>query len=72
VLGQETHSVDNFGGFAPILLPMLIAGVGIIFSIIGTLFVRISDNAGINTATVQKALNMGNWGSIILTAAACA
>ncbi|MFX5734407.1 sodium/proton-translocating pyrophosphatase, partial [Acinetobacter baumannii] len=68
VLGQETHSVDNFGGFAPILLPMLIAGVGIIFSIIGTLFVRISDNAGINTATVQKALNMGNWGSIILTA----
>jgi K(+)-stimulated pyrophosphate-energized sodium pump len=72
VLGQETHSVDNFGGFAPILLPMLIAGVGIIFSIIGTFFVRISDNAGINTATVQKALNMGNWGSIILTAAACA
>lgn len=72
VLGQETHSVDNFGGFAPILLPMLIAGVGIIFSIIGTLFVRISDNAGINTATVQKALNMGNWGSIILTAGACA
>jgi K(+)-stimulated pyrophosphate-energized sodium pump len=72
VLGQETHSVDNFGGFAPILLPMLIAGVGIIFSIIGTFFVRISDNAGINTATVQKALNMGNWGSIILTAGACA
>ncbi|MBX9733232.1 MAG: sodium-translocating pyrophosphatase [Chitinophagaceae bacterium] len=72
VLGQETHSVDNSGGFAPILLPMLIAGVGIIFSIIGTFFVRISDNAGINTATVQKALNMGNWGSIILTAAACA
>jgi K(+)-stimulated pyrophosphate-energized sodium pump len=72
VLGQETHSVDNFGGFAPILLPMLIAGVGIIFSIIGTFFVRISDNAGINTATVQRALNMGNWGSIILTAGACA
>ncbi|MBO9563357.1 MAG: sodium-translocating pyrophosphatase [Niastella sp.] len=70
VLGQETISVDQFGGFAPILLPMLIAGVGIIFSIIATLFVRISDSAGISTGVVQKALNMGNWGSIILTAAA--
>ena len=72
VLGQETVSTDNFGGYAPILLPMIIAGVGIIFSIIGTFFVRISENAGINTTTVQKALNMGNWGSIILTAVACA
>ncbi len=72
VLGQETVSTDNFGGYAPILLPMLIAGVGIIFSIIGTFFVRISESASINTATVQKALNMGNWGSIVLTAIACA
>jgi K(+)-stimulated pyrophosphate-energized sodium pump len=71
VLGQETKSVDQFGGLAPILLPMLIAGVGIIFSIVGTLFVRISETAGINTSNVQKALNMGNWGSIILTALAC-
>jgi K(+)-stimulated pyrophosphate-energized sodium pump len=70
VLGQETTSPDNFGGFAPILLPMLIAGVGIIFSIIATLFVRISDTAGISTGVVQRALNMGNWGSIVLTAAA--
>lgn len=72
VLGQETISTDNFGGYAPILLPMLIAGVGILFSIIGTFFVRISDTAGINTSSVQKALNMGNWGSIVLTAIACA
>jgi K(+)-stimulated pyrophosphate-energized sodium pump len=70
VLGQETISVDNFGGMAPILLPMLIAAVGIIFSIVGTWFVKVSDKAGINTDTVQKALNMGNWGSIILTALA--
>ncbi|MEY4891838.1 MAG: hypothetical protein RIQ34_450 [Bacteroidota bacterium] len=67
VLGQETISVDNFGGLAPILLPMLIAGAGILFSIIGTWFVRISENAGLTTDTVQKALNMGNWGSIVLT-----
>ncbi|HXB07661.1 MAG TPA: sodium-translocating pyrophosphatase [Puia sp.] len=71
VLGQETVADDNFGGMSPILLPMLIAGIGIIFSIVGTLFVRIGENAGINTHTVQKALNMGNWGSIILTALAC-
>ncbi|BAV06243.1 K(+)-stimulated pyrophosphate-energized sodium pump [Filimonas lacunae] len=71
VLGQETISQDNFGGFAPILLPMLIAGSGIIFSILGTFFVRISDSAGVSTQSVQKALNMGNWGSIVLTALAC-
>ena len=71
VLGQETVSDDRFGGMAPILLPMLIAGIGIIFSIIGTLFVRIGENATVDTSTVQKALNMGNWGSIVLTALAC-
>ncbi len=73
VLGQQTTIVggtDSLNGFSPIILPMLIAGVGIIFSIIGTLFVRIGENAGINTSTVQRALNMGNWGSMILTAIA--
>ncbi len=70
VLGQETMAIDSFNGYSPILLPMLIAGIGIILSMFSTLFVRISENAGINTSTVQKALNMGNWGSIILTAIA--
>lgn len=74
VLGQQTQVIDSdvLGGFSPIVLPMLIAGVGILFSIVGTLFVRISESAGVNTNTVQKALNMGNWGSIILTAVAAA
>jgi K(+)-stimulated pyrophosphate-energized sodium pump len=70
VLGHETESTDAYNGYAPILLPMLIAGVGILFSIIATFFVRISDSAGVSTAPVQRALNMGNWGSIILTAIA--
>jgi K(+)-stimulated pyrophosphate-energized sodium pump len=70
VLGQETVSDDEFGGMAPILLPMMIAGVGILFSIVGTLFVKISDASGVNTNNVQRALNMGNWGSIIMTALA--
>ena len=74
VLGQQTIVTgdDGLGGMSPILLPMLIAGVGILFSIAGTWFVRISDSAGINTSSVQKALNMGNWGSIVLTAIAAA
>ena len=72
VLGQEAVVADRFGGLSLILLPMLIAGAGILFSIIGTFFVRISETAGVNTNTVQKALNMGNWGSIILTAIASA
>ena len=60
VLGQETCiQQDNFGGMAPILLPMLIAGMGILFSIIGTLFVRISETAGINTNQCSKALEYG-------------
>lgn len=70
VLGRETISQDNYGGLAPILLPMLIAATGILFSIIGTFFVRISDSAGLSTQKVQNALNMGNWGSIVLTAVA--
>jgi len=66
VLGQEIIVKDDFNGLSPILLPMLIAGLGLIFSIIGTLFVRISKE----TDSVQKALNLGNWSSIILTAGA--
>lgn len=63
VLGREILSTDNFGGIAPILLPMLIAGVGLVASIIGMAFVRINGEGG----DVQKALNLGNWGSIIIT-----
>jgi len=61
---------DKFGGIGPILLPMAIAGVGIIFSIIGTMLVQISSNDA-KEKQVQGALNMGNWVSIGLTAVAC-
>ena len=63
VLGQEIVSVDKFGGMAPILLPMVIAGLGIVASLIGTLFIKIKDDNG----NVQGALNLGNWISVILT-----
>ncbi|MDO5510045.1 MAG: sodium-translocating pyrophosphatase [Weeksellaceae bacterium] len=60
---------DAFGGMGPILLPLFIAGVGIIFSILGTFFVRVKDNSA-KESQVQNALNMGNWASIALTAIA--
>ncbi|HEU5291781.1 MAG TPA: sodium-translocating pyrophosphatase [Cyclobacteriaceae bacterium] len=66
VLGQEIEAADNFGGLSPILLPMMIAGLGLLFSIAGTWFVRIKNE----TDSVQNALNIGNWSSIILTAIA--
>ncbi len=66
VLGREIHSEDQFGGIAPILLPMLIAGLGLVFSIVGASFVGIKKE----TSSVQNALNSGNWISIILTAIA--
>jgi K(+)-stimulated pyrophosphate-energized sodium pump len=66
VLGREIVSHDAFGGIAPILLPMVIAGLGLIFSIVGAALVRIKNE----TDSVQKALNIGNWASIIFTAIA--
>ncbi len=62
--------LDTFNGMGPILLPMVIAGVGILASIIGTFFVRISSNNA-KESQVQSALDTGNWASIVLTLAAC-
>ncbi|MDG1006024.1 MAG: sodium-translocating pyrophosphatase, partial [Schleiferiaceae bacterium] len=64
VLGNEVISHDNFDGLGPILLPMLIAAMGLVFSIVGTFLVSIKSE----DASVQAALNRGNWGSIVLVA----
>ncbi|MCM4161640.1 sodium-translocating pyrophosphatase [Antarcticibacterium flavum] len=61
---------QGFGGIGPILLPMSIAGVGIIFSIVGTLFVKIKNNQA-KEAEVQRSLNTGNITSIVLVAISC-
>jgi K(+)-stimulated pyrophosphate-energized sodium pump len=66
ILGQEISVVDNFNGMSPILLPMVICGLGIVFSIVGTWFVRIKDDK----SNVQSALNLGNWSSMIITVVA--
>ncbi len=62
VIGREFTVTDNFGGMSMILAPLLIGGMGILFSIIGTFFVRVKEGGN-----VQGALNLGNWSSIILT-----
>jgi K(+)-stimulated pyrophosphate-energized sodium pump len=63
VLGQEISVSDNFGGFSPVLLPMAIAAVGLLASLVSTFFVRIKSE----TSSVQAALNLGNWASVIIT-----
>ncbi len=63
VLGQEISVADNFGGFSPVLLPMAIAAVGLLASLVSTFFVRIKSE----TSSVQAALNLGNWASVIIT-----
>jgi K(+)-stimulated pyrophosphate-energized sodium pump len=61
---------EGFGGIGPILLPMSIAGVGILISVVGTLLVKISSNDAKETE-VMRALNIGNWTSIVLVAFSC-
>lgn len=60
---------DSFGNMGPILLPLVIAGVGIIASIIGTFLVKVSREDA-KEAQVQKALNLGNITSILTSAVA--
>jgi K(+)-stimulated pyrophosphate-energized sodium pump len=63
VLGQEIKVTDAFGGMSPILLPMVICGLGLVFSIVGTFFVTIKNEK----SSVQNALNLGNWAAMIMT-----
>ena len=60
---------DVFGGMGPILLPLVIAAVGIIFSIFGSFFIKINSNDA-KEQEIQNALNIGNWSSIVMTAIA--
>lgn len=45
---------DNFQGLSAVLLPLVLAGVGIIMSFLGTFFVKVKEGGD-----PQKALNMG-------------
>jgi K(+)-stimulated pyrophosphate-energized sodium pump len=65
VLGREVHlgNPDQFGGLSPILLPMAVAGLGIVASLVGILLVRVKEGGN-----VQAALNFGNYVSVVVSA----
>lgn len=65
-LSETVQHTDAFNNMGPILLPLAIAGVGVLASVLGTFLVRIKDNTA-KEAQVQKALDIGNWSAIILT-----
>ncbi len=65
-MSATSQFTDAFNNMGPILLPLVIAGVGVLASILGTFLVKISSNDA-KEPQVQKALDMGNWASIILT-----
>jgi K(+)-stimulated pyrophosphate-energized sodium pump len=70
IADNSASTFTGFGGIGPIILPLVIAGLGILFSIVGSWFIKVKDNSA-KEDQVQSALNMGNWVSIALTAVAC-
>jgi len=65
-MSGDTPFIDAFNNMGPILLPLVIAGVGILASIIGTFLVNIPSNDA-KESKVQAALDRGNWVAIFLT-----
>jgi K(+)-stimulated pyrophosphate-energized sodium pump len=52
---------DNFNGLSAVLLPLVLAAVGIVMSFFGTFFVKVKEGGD-----PQKALNMGEFVSSII------
>ncbi|HEX7015001.1 MAG TPA: sodium-translocating pyrophosphatase [Cyclobacteriaceae bacterium] len=52
---------DNFNGLSAVLLPLVLAGVGIVMSFLGTFFVKVKEGGN-----PQKALNSGEFVSSII------
>jgi K(+)-stimulated pyrophosphate-energized sodium pump len=58
IAGGQPFTSDGFDGLSAVLLPLVLAGVGILTSIAGTFFVRVKEGG-----SPQKALNVGEFGS---------
>ncbi|MFY8033155.1 MAG: sodium-translocating pyrophosphatase, partial [Flexibacteraceae bacterium] len=66
VLGLQVKATnDGMNGLSPIILPLVIAGAGSIFSMISTFLVKVKEGGD-----PQKALNVGNFAAVIMTAVA--
>ena len=70
IASNKISIFEGFGSMGPILLPMSIAGVGIVISLLGTMLVSIKNNDA-KESEVMGALNKGNWFSIALVAVSC-
>lgn len=65
-MGLSGFEVSNdFGGLNAVLLPLVLAGIGILTSIFGTFFVRVKEGGN-----PQKALNIGEFSSAFIMLAA--
>ena len=53
--------LDNFSGLSAVLLPLVLAGVGILTSMAGTFFVKVKEGGN-----PHHALNIGEFGSAII------
>jgi len=62
---MTTSFTDQFNGLSGVLLPLVLAGAGILMSILGTFFVRVKEGGD-----PQKALNTGEFLSSALMIAA--
>ena len=63
-LGAALPLTASFGGLKAVIAPMIVAGLGIIFSIIGVFAVRTKEDASMKN--LLKSLNLGVWGSSVL------
>lgn len=52
---------DKFDGLGAVLLPMIIAGLGVLTSMVGGFFVKVKEGG-----SPQRALNMGEFGSSLI------
>ena len=57
-LPEFANGADGFAGLSAVLLPLVLAGVGILTSIGGTFFVKVKDGG-----SPHHALNVGEFGS---------
>jgi len=57
-VGMDVFKADGFDGLSAVYLPLVLAAIGIIMSIIGTFFVKVKDGGN-----PQTALNIGEFGS---------
>jgi K(+)-stimulated pyrophosphate-energized sodium pump len=57
----QPFTADGYNGLSAVLLPLVLAGFGILTSVAGTFFVKVKEGG-----SPQKALNMGEFGSSIV------